>query len=172
MGNPLLLTGRRCLPGPRRTLALDPPVARPRPGGTVAPCPPETQGACRNDRRTILQVQQRVTRCIDTEPPVWTSTTVADLQPGLPPTWKWRLPPMLGFPAIGAGANSGTLLSSSRGKSHRQNHLPPDRIAGIMPASRGWFPGAKGRERGDGPSIGAIHPYDVRRHELDRPKES
>ncbi len=76
------------------------------------------------------------------------------------------------FPAIGAGANSGTQLSSSRGKSHRQNHLPPDRIAGIMPASRGWFPGAKGRERGDGLSIGAIHPYDVRRRELDRPKES
>ncbi len=64
----------------------------------VAPCLRETQGACRNDRHTILQVQQHVTRCIDTEPPVWTSTPVADLQPGLPPTWKWRLPPMLGFP--------------------------------------------------------------------------
>ncbi len=62
------------------------------------PSTPETQGACRNDSRTVRQLQQHVTRCIDTERAGLMTTPVACVQPRLPPTREWRVPPIPGFP--------------------------------------------------------------------------
>ena len=71
------------------------------------------------------------------------------------------------FPGIGAGTNSRVRAPSNSGESNWQRDLPPDRMAGIMPASGGWFPsasrGARAADQQLAPST-YIHLYEVRRH--------